>query len=171
MAEKKEVTITRKEIIVVDKVSSNEYGDLVFTSKDGKSFKVKEKRSQYFIDVILEGRAVELSLSEYMKTEYVYSAKLVDLPKDAPEIAPATPQSTPVASKPQTGCIAPQEKGMWWKEVGECFRAGLFKKDDNGAGTYLWKAYVKQMLIAVDVSIEPKKTAPQPETDPDSIPF
>jgi len=94
MAEKAE--ITRKEIIVVDKVSHNDYGDLVFTDKTGKSFKVKEARSQYFTDVIIEGRAAELSYSSYKGREYVYSAKLVELPKDEP----ATPQSTPVVSKP-----------------------------------------------------------------------
>ncbi len=51
--------------------------------------------------------------------------------------------------------IAPQEKGMWWKEVGENFRVGLFKKDDTeGNGSTLWRHYVTQMLTSLEIKIE-----------------
>ena len=62
----------------------------------------------------------------------------------------------PPQTKPE---IAPQEKGMWWKEVGENFRAGLFKRDDNKDGAYLWKTYIKQMLSSLEIII-PKKEVP-----------
>ncbi len=54
--------------------------------------------------------------------------------------------------------IAPQEKGMWWKEAGECFRSKLFNKDDNGAGSFLWRAYIKQMLSSLEKIIPEEKS-------------
>ena len=68
-------------------------------------------------------------------------------------------QPIPLVVKPgeTKGVIAPQERGMWWKEMGECFRVGLIKKDDNGTGTYLWKTYLKQMLSSLEITIEIEK--------------
>ena len=53
--------------------------------------------------------------------------------------------------------IAPQEKGMWWKEVGENFRAKLFDKDDKGNGSLLWRAYVTQMMTSLEIKFDKKK--------------
>lgn len=50
--------------------------------------------------------------------------------------------------------ISGAEKGLWWKEVGENFRAGLFKKDDNANGTKLWNLYIKQMLASLEITLE-----------------
>ena len=66
------------------------------------------------------------------------------------EEKPPEPKITPKEQKPE---IAPQERGMWYKEVGENFRAGLFKKDDNAAGSYIWQAYIKQMLSSLEITI------------------
>ncbi len=48
-----------------------------------------------------------------------------------------------------------KNKMFWWKEVGENFRAGLFKKDD-GNGALLWKAYIAQMMVSLEIKIEKK---------------
>ncbi len=53
--------------------------------------------------------------------------------------------------------IAPQEKGMFWKELGENFRAGLINKDDNDVGTYLWGVYTNQMFSSLGITIPVKK--------------
>jgi hypothetical protein len=73
------------------------------------------------------------------------------------------PQTLPVVATP-TQPIKPkvlvsgEERGMWWKEAGECLRAGLIDKNDNGPGTQLWKAYVKKMLEVIEVTItKPEK--------------
>lgn len=59
--------------------------------------------------------------------------------------------------------ISGVEKGLWWKEVGENFRAGIFKKDDKGSGTYLWREYIKQMLVSLEIKIEVKKEVAKEE--------
>jgi len=52
--------------------------------------------------------------------------------------------------------VSPEERGMWWKEVGENFRAGLFKKDE-GNGALLWRTYIAQMLSSLEITIERKE--------------
>ncbi len=70
-----EQTITKTQIIVVNEVGTNIYGDLTFTDKAGGSYKVSNKRKSYFGKVILSGAAVQLNyaMSSFGK-EYIYSA-------------------------------------------------------------------------------------------------
>ena len=72
-----EVEITRKQIIVVGEVGTNSYGDLTWTDKEGKEYKVKSTRSEYFKDVIVPGQAVQLNFATYKGHEYPYSAEAV----------------------------------------------------------------------------------------------
>lgn len=66
--------ITRKQVIVVDTVESNDYGDMLFTDKEGNNYKISSKRVQYFEGVVVEGTGVELSYSTAYNKEYIYSA-------------------------------------------------------------------------------------------------
>ena len=114
-------------------------------------------------------------------------------PAIKPSIKPAVPpvakttdsQRTNAEIKQPLTFINPQEKGMWWKEVGENFRAGLLKKD-NPAGKYLWQQYIKQMLASLEINIpkEEVKTEQKPsplveaakkmgatEIKPEELPF
>lgn len=47
------------------------------------------------------------------------------------------------------------EKTFWWREVGDNFRCGLFKKDE-GNGTLLWREYITQMLASLEITITKK---------------
>ena len=149
--------IERTQIIVVDEVGQNTYGDLTFTDKEGNSYKVSTKRRKYFDDVVKPGTAVQLNYSTAYNKEYIYSAVQVE----GGLSESTTPQPRPEGrikekSREVTQSIAPQERGMWWKEVGENFRAGLFKKDE-GNGALLWKAYVAQMLSSLEIEIKRKE--------------
>lgn len=100
--------ITRKQVIVVDTVESNDYGDMLFTDKEGKNYKIGSKRVEYFLGIITEGVAVELSYSTAYNKEYIYSAVQVKdgLPpptqtKTQPEgDAPAMARSVPRVAQP-----------------------------------------------------------------------
>ena len=81
-----EAKITRKTIIVVDTIDTNQYGDLTWTDKEGKEYKVKSTRKQYF-EAIQPARAVEISWSSFKGTEYPYSVVAV-----AEEIAKQPPK-------------------------------------------------------------------------------
>jgi hypothetical protein len=97
-------TITRNEIIVVDKVANNQYGDLTFTDKSGKSYKVSNKRVSYFKDVIVEGMAVQLNyaMSSFGK-EYIYSAAQVKDNLPPPQKPQEPIQKTTVIAGPTSG--------------------------------------------------------------------
>ena len=74
----REQNITREQIIVVNKVDKNSYGDLVFTDKENGEYKVSNKRIQYFEKIISPDTAVKLSyaMSSFGK-EYIYKAEKV----------------------------------------------------------------------------------------------
>ena len=78
--------ITREDIVVVDTVSNNEYGDLLFTVKGGEEYKISNKRIQYFEKVILPDTAIKLSFAEAHGREYIYRADSVEgeLPEKKP---------------------------------------------------------------------------------------
>ncbi len=62
---------------------------------------------------------------------------------------------SPTVESPVKREIPGPERGMWWHEVGDNFRAGLFLKDE-GNGALLWKAYIAQMLSSLEITIKPK---------------
>ncbi len=101
-----EVTITRKQIIVVGEVGTNSYGDLTWTDKEGRSYKVKSARKQYF-EAIVPGQAVEINFSEYKGIEYPYSATAV---KEKIEVVEPTHLTPRGGLKPVTGTAKPLEK-------------------------------------------------------------
>ncbi len=136
--------ITRTQIIVVGNVETNAYGDLTFTDKEGKSYKVKSTRKQYSEKAIVPGQAAQLNFAVYMNKEYVYSAEAVKdkLPEAVKPgsvillekhfttensststggIAPLkVNQGEPLSKEP-----APQAVGMTTKEIGDMIRAKM----------------------------------------------
>jgi len=98
-----------------------------------------------FWDLLEVGNSVDFTLEQKGKYWNVVGIKPVKTDDNRPPLQKSHDEHS---STPQ---VAPQERGMWWKEVGENFRAGLFKKDDGGAGEFLWKAYIKQMFISLEL--------------------
>lgn len=90
-------------VVVVDKIKGKDsYGSLLFTDKGGTEHKLGNKRSAMFTQII-EGRAVELSYSEYQGKSYISNAKLVELPKDGiPNTSPSTMPMPVPSTAPST---------------------------------------------------------------------
>ncbi len=149
-----EVEITRKQVIVVGEVSQNSYGDLTFTDKEGKGYKVGAKRRQYF-DIIQPGVAVQLNYAVYMKKEYIYNATQVTdaIPEQAPQLhsvqAPKPPpqatKSIPSLPQEKNREIAPVERGMWLKEMGNRIGDGSIDKDFPNTAVRIKAQYYKMM--------------------------
>ena len=49
---------------------------------------------------------------------------------------------------------APQELGMWWKEMGECIRRGLIDKDFPNMATKIKGQYYKQMEAVTGITMK-----------------
>ena len=131
-----EPVIVRTENVVVNTVGSNTYGDMVFTDKSGKEYKISNKRLAYF-KMVQPTTAVTLSFALSPKgTEYV--SKAVSMADQLPP--PTVPYESPPDKKPTPAAPTIRdnmewkadniEKAMWWKEIGEMIRAGLIKPDD-----------------------------------------
>jgi len=134
-------------VIVVKKseIAQGVKGDyLKVTAEDDKTYNIFD---QSLWNLFNDGLAVELMLEKQGRWLNVTGAK--PAPKPSAEEAPAPARITRLE-------IAPQERGMWWKEVGENFRSGLFKKDE-GSGALLWRAYVAQMLASLEIKLGKKE--------------
>lgn len=150
--------IIRREKFVVDHSEVDGYGNLIVTSKKGNEYKVSAKRPQLF-DEFQPDIEVVVGYANFMNHDYIAevtpSGQLVSTntpvkdEKPKPTVAPPT--------NPPTSRIAGEERGMWWKEVGENFRKGLFDKDDGKNGTMLWHAYQAQMFASLEITFEKKK--------------
>ena len=98
------VEITRSQDIVVKTVSSDSYNNLLFTDTEGGSYKVSDKRVQYFNGVIVPNQAVRLNfaMSSFGK-EYIYSAVPAEQIIKAKE-----PVAHPTTTMPTNGKIIPE---------------------------------------------------------------
>jgi hypothetical protein len=140
--------ITRRETITVETTQQDTFHNLIVTTKAGNTFKVNGEKRAHLFPVFQPGASVIVGYSEYMNKEYVAEANSAGTVVETDK--PVQPEKKPESKPHET---APQERGMWWKEVGENFRSGLFKKDE-GNGKLLWKAYVAQMLTVLDIKFD-----------------
>ncbi len=146
--------ITRKQIIVVDSVDSNEYGDMLFTDKEGNNYKISSKRVQYFEGVVVEGMGVELSYATSYNKEYIYSA--VQVKDGLPPPVKAETQRAGDAPTTREKPLAPQEVGLWWKEVGLWLREDTDIKKDSPTYKAWWYAYFAEMKRVLNIIIDPE---------------
>ncbi len=162
--QKKPNPIIRTEVVVVESMDYDKYGNLLFKDKEGRDHKLGEKRI-HLADQIVEGRAVELGYAEYMNKEYIADCKLVETQLPPPEKPKKIESSIPKTEhKPEAKHeIAPQAIGMTTKEVGDLIRAKMltevFKETAPKANAW----YKSQMLHNMGIAIESPlvKTAKQ----------
>ena len=137
-----DATITKKQIVIVNTVDKNSYGDIEFTytGEDGvlRKGKIGNKRVKHFEGILIPQRYVELSFSEAYNKEYVYSAVLVkDLMEEKGLVKPEAPKPpsvptpnpvSPAVQEPRKPLETPnlpsgQEVGLTTKEIGDMIRA------------------------------------------------
>lgn len=132
-------------IIVVATTRIDGSGNLWVAPKgDGDEVKIAAKRSNLH-PLFQQGKAILLDWQTYLGKSYVANAKLVE-----GELPPDRDQRI-IDTKPvKTTDIRIQEQ-VAIKEVGECYRNGIFKDDNT-----LVVAYKIWLLTALDVSKTPK---------------
>ena len=110
-----------------------------------------------FLNAKNNSQAIDLVTEAKGNFVNAVSGKLLDdfsgrYPTETPSEATTATTEPPKGKTP----ISPQEKGMFWKEVGENFRAKLFDKDDGANGSLLWRAYMTQMFTSLEIKFEKK---------------
>ena len=149
-----EPTIIDTSVIQVKSTTLDSYGNLIVTPEVGEDVRIGAKRNSLF-DIFQQDRAVKLYWAEYQHRKYVARAELFDgKPPEEKRIEPITTNS-PISPSPESHkkFIAPEEKGMWWKELGEMLRAGDIDKT-KPAGKFLRDAYYAQMFSVLDITVE-----------------
>lgn len=134
-------------IIVVGVTEKDGYGNLWVTPKgDGDRVKIGVKREGLH-HLFEQGKAVILHWETYMNKPYVADAKLVE-----GELPPQPTAHAEPAPLPTTPAVAPQEKGMFWKEIGRLICAGkleeVFGEKD---APFIRRAYKLQAIASLEI--------------------
>jgi hypothetical protein len=151
-------------IIVVGVTETDGYGNLWVTPQGGgDKVKIAKKRENLH-SLFQQGKAVLLHWETYMNKTYVSDAKLVggELPppvKTNDRVnrgqypdgefdgrTESEPQESPLQrDEPPIEKYAPQEIGMWHKELGECIRSGSLERDFPNSHVKIKSHYYKKM--------------------------
>lgn len=135
----------------------NDYSRVTITGDDGK----EHGYAVYDSDIIGAIRnafnmdqPVVITLDKVGNFWNIVGVKLAtgQLPSAEQQVKETVPPA-----QPTNRFIAPEEKGMWWKEIGENFRTKLFDKDDKANGTLLWRAYILQMMTSLELEFNKEK--------------
>ena len=159
---------------IITKVEDDDYQGKAHkkvTLGEGQVLKVKYGRDGALKakwGLLQEGVAMKFIMRDYttpdqVKIPFVFDIETVDsallepqepqvLPEHKKVVADAKPSEDPPRD---SAPIAPQEQGMWFKEIGELYRAGLIKKD-SPEGLALIAIYFARMKKVMGIETEKK---------------
>ncbi len=142
------------EVVISSENRYDDYGNFFFKDKGGKEHKIGTKRENFdeLVNLVAENpdRAVKFTFDEYKGRSYIVGIELLEIQVDKEKITeqqkvmPASQQVKP----------APQELGMWWKEMGECIRSGTIMKDFPQSYVKIKGQYYKQMEAVTGISMK-----------------
>lgn len=139
--------IERRKVFTVAHAQLNSYGDLMVTDTENNEYKIGNKRSQLH-ELFQTDAVVEVGYSSYKDREYIAVAHPFE------GVAPTQNPTPPVeASKPKV--IAPQEKGLWCKELGEMLR-GKDIDTTTAHGKLLRAWYYTEMFRVLEIEFKEK---------------
>ena len=145
-------------VIVVGKTEVDQYGNLLVTPQGGgDKIKIAAKRSNLH-PLFQQGRAIKLDWQTYMNKPYVADAVAVEGELPPPTKPKILPEHQSVIEKARADVreptkLAPQEVGMWWKELGEMLRVGDIDKT-TPQGKSLRIAYYTEMSRVLGINIK-----------------
>lgn len=134
-------------VITVGVTRLDEYGNMWVTPQGGgKEIKIASRRKNLH-PLFEQGKAVMLHWEVYKDNPYVADAKWVEGILPAPKPAYTPPPETPRVP-------APQELGMWWKEMGCRIGDGSLERDFPRAGVKIKGHYYKKMSEVTGVRFD-----------------
>ncbi len=148
-----EMMADKDTIIVVGVTRVDSYNNLWVTpAGGGDEVKIGEKRAGLH-PLFQQGKAVMLHWETYKNKAYVADAKAVE--GELPD--PTKPDSPPLQigeDPPKKAPPAPQELGMWWKEMGCRIGDGSLEKDYPNKAVGIKHAYYKRMSEVTGVNFK-----------------
>ncbi|KKL98707.1 hypothetical protein LCGC14_1821720 [marine sediment metagenome] len=155
-----------KDIIgVITSVEDDGYGDKTWklvTLGTGEVLKVKSGRGDTLRDkwpLLGVGVAVHFKMGDYTSKgvdyPFVQDIEVTDMATVASELPPAVEVKTVEVppNEPTPRAIAPQERGMWWKQMGDDLRSGHIDKNTQ-MGKVIRLRYFAEMFCVLDIEIK-----------------
>ena len=130
-----------------------EYRKVTGNDKDGKeTTKSVFDNLKFLWPLLVEGKEIELKLVQKGQFWNVINIKPADepWPEDTDLVEPKEVAKKP-EPKTETKEPAPQEIGMWWKEVGENYRAS---KLEGATGKAIMLAYWAKLFAVLGIERE-----------------
>ena len=154
---------------LIDKVEDDSYDGKDFkkvTLKDGQVLKVKQGREGSLKakwDLLQWGVAIKFTMTDFTKPDgvkipFVSNIETVEgaLPEPTePKILPEHKEAID-ASRKAVREVAPQERGMWYKQLGDDLRSGHIDIK-TPQGKLMRAAYFAEMLRVLDIHIKEDK--------------
>ena len=143
------------EIVLSDESGYDQYDNFRFKDKGGKDYKVgaKNRKQDELAKVVVDNpnRAVKLIFDtvkgkDGKDHDYISGIELLEIQVDGAKI---TEQQAP---QPKT--VAPQELGMWWKELGNRIGDGSIDKDFPKSAVKIKGQYYKQMETITGITFK-----------------
>ena len=139
-------------------LEAGDYGDYMkVTGVDGNGKEVAKNIGEKFKDkwdLLQENATVNIKMVQRDRKWYVDSIEPIKIEIDETKI---TEQQAAVAAKvepPVTKPIAPQELGMWWKELGNRIGDGSLDKNYPKNAVRIKAAYYKKMSEVTGVNFK-----------------
>lgn len=134
-----QIAVTTRSDLIVSKTSKRTY----FTITDDTDRKLICFNPAYY-NKLEVGSVVQLDIQPGRSAE--------DTPRIESLIEEGAPEATPPSVKP-TQEVAPQERGMWWKEIGELIRADkLVEVFGEKDAPFIRKAYKLQAIASLGIT-------------------
>lgn len=136
-------------VIVVAQTRKDTYGNLwVMPKGSSEEVKIGSKRAHLF-ELFQQDKAVTLRWETYKDRPYVADAKLVEgelsNPQPTDNLLPADQKTIDEVMKRTITPPAPQEIGLWWKELGLRIGDGSLEKDYPNSVIAIKGQYYKKM--------------------------
>lgn len=142
-------------VVLSGETRYDDYSNFWFKDKEGKERKIGTKREDFEeLCTRVENnpnRAVTLKFDHYMNKPYIVGVELLDKQIQVDEAEITKQQVTPATPKPS---IAPQELGMWWKELGNRIGDGSIDRDFPKSAVWIKGQYYKQMEAVTGISMK-----------------
>lgn len=151
------------EVILSGEYRLDDYGNFRFTDKGGNEHKIGTKRENFgdLCVIVTENpdRAVTLTYDTYKNRPYIVGIELVE-GKIEVDPSKATEQQVPPETKPSVAPkaqFAPQEIGLWFKEMGCRIGDGSIEKDFPKLCVKIKTEYYKKMSQVTGIPMWEKK--------------
>ena len=146
------------EIVLSGETRYDQYDNFWFKDKAGEEHKVgaKNRKKEELVKVVVGNPNCAVKLifdtvkgKDGKDYDYISGIELLELKVDGAKI---TEQQAVPAPQPKT--VAPQELGMWWKELGNRIGDGSIDKDFPNSTVWIKGQYYKQMETITGITFK-----------------